>query len=445
MHADIARQAFELAREFEQQLDVVFPAFALRQNRLRLHRVNRLVVALAAHWRQLQTDADTGLVRNEFADAVAKGVTHVEHAPDVTDHGARRHGSERDDLADRVLAVLLFHIINHPVAIALAEINVEVGHGNPLRIEKALEQQVVLQRIQIGNLEGIGHQGAGTGAAPGPDRTTVLLGPVDEITNDQKIARKAHLQDRVDLEFQPFDIASTHALAFGLHRIAAQQSLTQPQVRGVAKVGLRCHLLAIDLRYREVRQLRLVKDQCQVAAPGNLPAVLQCRRQIGKQRLHLRGGLEILLTREPSNATLVAQDFALGDADPGLVRLKIVSTGELYRVRGHHRQAHAGRQLNRGHHMPLVICAPGALQLQIKTMWKNTPEAQRRIAGACLIARKQGLPDRSGLRTRKRDQSFAQFRQPIEHDQGLRLAGIAGPGPRQQFGQVQIALPVLYQ
>ena len=275
MHADIARQAFELAREFQQQLDVLFPAFAFRQNRLRLHCVNRLVVALAAHRRQLQTDADPGLVRNEFADAIAEGVTHVEHAPDITDHGARRHGAKGDDLADRVLAVLLFHIINHPVAIALAEINVKVGHGDPFRIEKALEQQVVLQRIQIGNLEGIGHQGAGPGATTGSDRATVLLGPVDEVTNDQKVARKAHLQDRVDLEFQAFDIAGAHALALGLDRIAAQQSLTQPQVRGVAKVGLRRHLLAIDLRYREVRQLRLVKDQCQVAAPGNLQTVLQ--------------------------------------------------------------------------------------------------------------------------------------------------------------------------
>ncbi len=43
----------------------------------------------------------------------------------------------------------------------------------------------------------------------------------------------------------------------------------------MAKVGLWCQTLAIDFRYREVRQLRLVKDQCQIAASGNLQAVLQ--------------------------------------------------------------------------------------------------------------------------------------------------------------------------
>ncbi len=153
VHADIARQAFELAREFKQQFHVLFAAFAFRQNRLGLDRINRLVVVLATLWRQLQTDADTGLVRNQLADAIAKGVTHVEHAPYIADHRTRRHGAKGNDLADSVLAVLLLHIVNHPVTVALAEINVEVGHGDPLRIQKALKQQVVLQRVQVGNLE----------------------------------------------------------------------------------------------------------------------------------------------------------------------------------------------------------------------------------------------------------------------------------------------------
>ena len=95
--------------------------------------------------------------------------------------------------------------------------------------------------------------------------------------------------------------------------------------------------------------------------------------------------------------------------------------------------------------MGLVIATSGALQLQIKAMRKNTSQAQRCVAGTRFIARQQCLPDRSGLRARKRDQSLTQFGQPIEFDQGLGFVGIAGPGPCQQFRQVQIALPVLHQ
>jgi len=51
----------------------------------------------------------------------------------------------------RIVAVLVFDVVDHQVAVGLAEVDIEVGHGHPLRVQKALEQQLVLQRVQVGD------------------------------------------------------------------------------------------------------------------------------------------------------------------------------------------------------------------------------------------------------------------------------------------------------
>src|SRR5690606_1623993 len=54
---------------------------------------------------------------------LALGARHVAH------HRLGGHGAEGDDLAHRVAAVLVRHVLDHPVAAIHAEVHVEVGHG----------------------------------------------------------------------------------------------------------------------------------------------------------------------------------------------------------------------------------------------------------------------------------------------------------------------------
>ena len=113
--------------------------------------------------------------RDQLGELVDEVVGQVEHPADVAHHRLRRHGAEGGDLRHRCGAVLLLHVLDHPVAAVLAEVDVEVGHRHPLRVEKALEQQVVAQRVEVGDAERIGHQRAGAGAAPRADRHAVDL------------------------------------------------------------------------------------------------------------------------------------------------------------------------------------------------------------------------------------------------------------------------------
>ena len=184
MHANVAGHAFEFAGQFQQGLDVFFLGFSLSQNRLGLRRINVLVALLAIGGRQLQRDVGARLVGDQLADAVAEHVGHVQHAPHIAHHPARGHGAEGGNLADRVFAVFGFHIVDHQVPVGLAKVDVKVGHGNPLRIQKTLEQQVVLQRVQVSNLERVGHQTACTRAPARAHRAAVVLGPVDEVAHN---------------------------------------------------------------------------------------------------------------------------------------------------------------------------------------------------------------------------------------------------------------------
>ena len=121
MHAHIAGHAFEFLCQCQQGFDFVFFCQPLCQDRFSLDGA-------------IDGDVLAWLVGNEFADAIAEHVAHVEHTAHVADGGTRRHGAEGDNLTDRITAVLVFDIVNHAIAIGLAKVNVKVGHGHPLRV-----------------------------------------------------------------------------------------------------------------------------------------------------------------------------------------------------------------------------------------------------------------------------------------------------------------------
>ena len=84
----------------------------------------------------------------------------------------------------------------------MAEVDVDIGHGDALGIEEALEEQDVLEGIDVGDLHGIGDEGAGGGAAAGADGDAVVAGVLDEVPDDEEVAGVLHLLDDADFEVQ---------------------------------------------------------------------------------------------------------------------------------------------------------------------------------------------------------------------------------------------------
>ena len=143
-------------------------------------------------------------------------VVHPHHPADVPHAAARRHGAEGDDLRDAVLAVLANDVVDDLLTALVAEVDVEVGHADTLRVEKALEQQVILHRVDAGDANAVGRDAAGARAAPRPDRYAVALGVVDEVPDNQVVVDIAHLLDDRQLVLQPLLIFLRGILAVTL-------------------------------------------------------------------------------------------------------------------------------------------------------------------------------------------------------------------------------------
>ena len=125
--------------------------------------------------------------RHRLGDAVGVRVRDVHDARDVTHHGARLHRAEGDDLRDVRAAVLARDVFDDLAAAALAEVDVDVGQRHALGIEEALEDQVVLDRVDVGDPQAVGDEAAGRGSAARADGDALLACVPDEIPGDQEV------------------------------------------------------------------------------------------------------------------------------------------------------------------------------------------------------------------------------------------------------------------
>ena len=142
-----------------------------------------------------QREALAELDRNELAHLVHLGVLQPHHAGHVLQAGLARHRSECGDHGHLVVAVLLAHVVDDFHAAGVVEVDVEVGHGNTVRVQEALEQQVEFQRVEVGDPDGVAHDGPRARPTPRPHADALVLGPVDVVGHDQQVIGKAHVVD----------------------------------------------------------------------------------------------------------------------------------------------------------------------------------------------------------------------------------------------------------
>ena len=144
--------------------------------------------------------------RNQLAQTVNLAIGHLQDAADVTQDGARLQRSEGDDLCDLLPAVFLLHIADHLFTPALAEVDIEIRHGHAFRVQKALEQEGKPHGVEIGDRQGPGNKRPCAGPAARANRDILVLAPLDEIGNDQKVAGELHPVDDAQLVIEPFPI-----------------------------------------------------------------------------------------------------------------------------------------------------------------------------------------------------------------------------------------------
>ena len=261
-----------------------------------------------------------------------------------------------------------------------AEIDVEVRHRHPLGVQEAFEQQRIAQGVKVGDGQRIGHQRPGARPAPRADRNVVVLGPFDEVGDDQEIARKAHLFDDAQLEAQPFFVfLDRHGM--GNDRQARFQAL--------GRLAAQFHHLVVG----EARQDGLALGHLEGAAARDLDRVFQRLRQVGEQRRHFLGRLQIMLRRQAAPGFLLVDIGAFRDADHRVMRLIHLRLGKIDVVRGDQRQAKVIGQLHMAAFaQPFGIrkaaaFARVALQLDIKSRREGGGKAAHQRFGLAGLTR----------------------------------------------------------
>ena len=247
----------------------------------------------------------------ELRDPVDGAVGHLEHAAGVADRGARRHRPEGDDLGDAVAAVLLGDVVDDAVAAGDGEVDVDVRHRLAARVEEALEEQVVPDRVDVGDLEAVGDERAGGRAAARADADPVPLREADEVPDDQEVVGEAHLADRLQLEREPLlelGRDRCRSAARAPSRTARRGSRTRRGPPGVGYVGSRIWPSSIvDVQRSAISSVR--------ASASSWPA---------KSAAISAGRLEEELVGVELPVVRVLQRVARLDAEQRLVRARVL-------------------------------------------------------------------------------------------------------------------------
>ena len=144
-----------------------------------------------------------GRVRHQPGHPVHIAVGHAQRPPHIPDGRPCSQRAEGDYLGHVVLAVFLGDIGDDLIAAVVLEIEVDVRHLLALHVEEALEDQLVLQGIDVGDVKRIEYEARG-GAPSHAEEDTALLGEGYQVPDDQEVVGEIGLSYHVQLVVQSF-------------------------------------------------------------------------------------------------------------------------------------------------------------------------------------------------------------------------------------------------
>ncbi|AFM10500.1 Na+/proline symporter [Saccharomonospora phage PIS 136] len=191
------------------------------------------------------------------------------HAGGVLERGLRLNRAVGDDLREVLAAVLVLGVLDDLVPAALVEVDVDVGRRLTLRVQEPLENQTVLQRVDVDDVQDVRQQGTGSGATSGADADAVVLRPPHQVTDDEEVRGVALADDHLQLPFELVTVLLRHPVGeaggnelldlFPQHLLV---SLTRHDLRLRHPVRGREHVV--------VRLDHARDEQGVVGGPGNL-------------------------------------------------------------------------------------------------------------------------------------------------------------------------------
>ena len=143
----------------------------------RQHIIHRALVAAAR--------VGVPVVREQAHQVIDPGIRQPHHLARLAHGRLRSQRADGPDQRDVIRAVGVAHVAQHLIPPPAAEVQVDIRRVGACRIEEALEEQPVCDRVHRGDAGAVGHQGVRHAAACA-DRDIVLAGEADDVGDDEK-------------------------------------------------------------------------------------------------------------------------------------------------------------------------------------------------------------------------------------------------------------------
>ena len=380
----IPEQAFDLLAVGEKAVDDFF--------RLRLFPKAGLVGQ-----RLFDRDGFDAFDGDQLGQAVDLSVRHLKHAAHVADGGFGQKRAKRDDLPHPVAAVFFLHVTDHLFAAVHTEVDVEVRHRDPFGVEETFEQEPIAERVEVRDGEGVGHERPRAGPPARTHGNVVVLGPFDEVGDDQEVARKPHALDHAQFEIEPRLIVFYRG-----GRVDHSQTRLEPFL------GLAAQFF--DLVLGKTRQYGVVFGRREGAAACNFNGVLKRFWQISEERRHFGRRLEVVLLGQTAPRLGLIDIGALGDANQGIMRLVHFGLVEIDVICRNQRKGKVVGQIDAwsfGHRFGFGQCAAFlrvTLKLDVKAVRKRGRQTLCDAAGILGFGGAKRAANRAIRATGKTDQ-----------------------------------------
>ena len=317
--------------------------------------------------------------RHLFCHNIHALVGHSQHTAHIADGVAGGHGAKGDDLGHMVCAVLAVDVVDDLLPPLVAEIHVEIGHTDAFGVQKALENQVVADGVDVGDADAVGRDAACAGATARAHRHALTLGVVDVIPDDEVVVGIAHLLDDADLIVQAVFVSLRHVGA-----VAVLQTFPAEFLEKILIVHAAGGLVIGDLGVAEL--------EIKIALVGDLLGVLAGFRHHGEQLVHFIRRFDVEFIGLELHAVGVLHGFARLDAEQDGLHLRVLFAQVVGIVGGYHGDARFPRQLDELRQNDVVFFEAVVLQFNIViALAEEVAVPQGRALGPVIVARQKSL------------------------------------------------------
>ena len=338
-----------------------------------------------------------------------------------------------------VAAVAVGGVADHVAAVPLVEVHVDVGHLRAARIQEALEEEVVADRVEVDDLEAVGHATPRGRAAARPHPDTVRAGEANEVPDDEEVGGEAHGPDDAELVVEPLEHGGGDGVPVAL-LCPLDAEMTQV-LGGSVLIGLACELVG----HGELGQADPAEVDLHVGPLGDEQRVVARFGELGEEVAHLRRRLQVVLFTLEFEPLGVVDEGAGLDAQEGVMGHVVLSVGVMAVVGGQQGRTDTPGDLHQ-RRIGLVL-GGDAVVLELDeevVLAEDVLEPGRQVLRFDLVVGQEGLQDDAAEAAGGGDESFVVALEQLPVQTGLVVVPlqVGGRGelqqvsvPRRRLGQ----------